>query len=61
MAVKRLNKNQISMLKQILERMFSDPYVEVPIVNTTLQILGYVGYFEFNEDTYKIKWRANKH
>ena len=57
----RLTRNQINMLKQILERPFSDPFVEVPIVNTTLQILGYVGYFDFNEDTYKIKWRANKH
>lgn len=61
MTVKRLNQNQISMLKQMLERKFSDPYVEVPVVNTVLQILGYAGYFDFNEDTYKITWRLHKH
>ena len=61
MTVKRLNQNQISMIKQMLTRMFSDPFVEVPVVNTVLQILGYAGYFDFNEDTYKITWRLHKH
>lgn len=61
MTVKRLNRNQISMLRQMLERNFSDPYVEVPVVNTTLQILGYMGYFEFNTKTMGITYRVNKH
>lgn len=60
MTVKSLNQNQISMLKQMLERRFADPYVEVPVVNTTLQILGYVGWFDCNYETFKVRYRVNK-
>lgn len=61
MTVKRLNQNQINMIKSVLNRKFSDPYVEIPIINTVLQILGIVGYFDFNEKTGKIKWCRDKH
>lgn len=57
----RLNQNQINMIKSVLNRKFSDPYVEVPIVNTVLQILGFIGYFDYNEKTDKIKWCRDKH
>ena len=56
----KLNINQIKMLKSVLYRPFSDPYVEVPIVNTTLQILGFAGQFEFNDKTNKITWKIDK-
>ena len=44
----------------MLDRNFADPYVEVPVVNTTLQILGYMGYFDFNTKTMGITYRVNK-
>ena len=56
----KLNINQIKMLKSVLNRKFSDPYVEVPVVNTVLTILGYVGQFEYNEETGKINYHLNK-
>lgn len=59
--MQKIDLQRIKMLKDLLNRKFSDPYVEVPLVNTVLQILGYAGYFDLNEDTYKITWRLHKH
>ena len=59
--MQKIDLQRIKMLKDLLNRNMSDPYVEVPVVNTALQILGYAGYFDFNEDTYKITWRLHKH
>ena len=59
--MQKIDLQRIKMIKDVLNRRMSDPYVEVPIVNTTLQILGYAGHFDFNEDTGKITWRLHKH
>lgn len=59
--MQKIDLQRINMLKDLLNRRMSDPYLEVPLVNTVLQILGYAGYFDFNEDTYKITWRLHKH
>lgn len=58
--MQKLDLNRIKMIKDVLIRPFSDPYVEVPIVNTVLQILGYPGQFEYNEKTGKISYHLNK-
>lgn len=59
--MQKIDLQRIKMLKDLLNRNMGDPFVEVPVVNTVLQILGYAGYFDFNEDTYKITWRLHKH
>lgn len=59
--MQKIDLQRIKMLKDLLNRRMSDPYLEVPLVNTVLQILGYAGYFDFNEDTGNITWRLHKH
>lgn len=55
-----LKQYQIKILKEYLNRKYSDPWVEVGTVNEVLTILGYAGEFDFNSDTMNIKWKAHR-
>ena len=55
---KKLNVQEIYALLDLLNDRFCDKYVEVPLVNITLKILGYSGYFSFNEKNHKVTYRA---
>lgn len=55
---KRLNIYEIRGLLDILQDKYCDPYVEVGTVNQVLEVLGYSGYFHFNEITGKVRYRV---
>lgn len=57
----KIDPNRIHLLKQVLERPKGNPETELPIVNTTLQILGFLGCFECDEKTNKINYFLDKH
>lgn len=54
---KKLKAQEIYALLDLLNDRFCEQYVEVPLVNITLKILGYSGYFSFNEKNNKVTYR----
>jgi len=57
---KKPNIDEINALLDLLNDRFCDPYTEVTTVNITLKVLGYDGYFYFNEKTGRVTWRVKK-
>lgn len=53
----RMMMCQIAKLRKMLNGKYCDPYVEVGTVNKVLNILEYIGHFEYNERTGKVVWR----
>lgn len=54
---KKLTIQEVYALLDLLNDRYCDQYVEVPLVNVTLKVLGYGGYFSYNERKGKVTYR----